>query len=549
MKIALGQINPVIGDFAANRRSILSAAAEAAARGARMIVFPELALCGYPPMDLLEHHSFLESNLESLRLVQHELPRDIAAVVGYVAQNRNSVGKPIHNAAAVLLNGQCIATQAKTLLPTYDVFDEARYFEPADSRTVFTLDGHTFGIAICEDLWWETEPVPGTRYPVDPVRDLLDQGARTILCPSASPFVKGKIYTRQHLIARVGAAGASVVYCNMTGANDNLIFDGRSMVSDETGTIRYIAEGFKACVPVMEIDPPPENLPPEVTEDPDEVTCRALVTGIRDYLRKTGFRTAHIGLSGGIDSAIVAVLAAWALGPENLTCFLLPSRYSSDHSILDAARLASNLGCTYHTIPIEPSVAAMEDSLSELFSGTTPDTTEENIQARVRGNILMAFSNKFHSLLLTTGNKSELAVGYCTLYGDMCGSLSVIGDLLKTEVYQLCNWINRDQEIIPANILTKPPSAELRPDQTDQDSLPEYHELDAILSRYLMQNRSARSIISEGFDAETVHRIVQLTARAEYKRRQAPPVLKISEKAFGTGRRIPIARALFETDG
>ena len=550
MKIAVGQINPVIGDFSANRQSICTAAVQALNEGARIIVFPELSLCGYPPMDLLEHQQFIEANTESLRQLQHELPHEIAVVVGLVERAHSQSGKAIVNSAVVLLNGAIIHSQQKTLLPTYDVFDEARYFEPAHQRTTFILDETIIGIAICEDMWWETEPAPGTRYPIDPVRDLLDQGARVILCPSASPFVSEKIFTRLHVLKRAGASGAAVVYCNMVGANDNLIFDGRSLITDRHGTLLYSAPAFTETVGMAEIsltDSQTASIPEIMLhEDRYEMVYHALVLGIRDYMRKTGFSRAHIGLSGGIDSALVAVLASAALNPENITCILLPSKYSSEHSLTDARQLASNLGTNEHTIPIHDSVASLERAMSTVFSGTSIDTTEENIQARVRGNVLMAYSNKFHSLLLTTGNKSELAVGYCTLYGDMCGSLSVIGDLLKTEVYELCRWINRKEEIIPASILSKPPSAELRPNQTDQDSLPEYDQLDAILTRYIMHNRSAASIIEEGFPEAAVLHIVKLTARSEYKRRQAPPVLKVSSKAFGTGRRIPIARALFE---
>ncbi|MFW5800687.1 MAG: NAD+ synthase [Spirochaeta sp.] len=550
MKIAIGQINPTIGNFTRNRQLIMEAVSTAAQENARMIIFPELSLCGYPPMDLLEHESFVDANEESLRILQHEIPHGIAVVVGYVQRSHHRTGKAVHNSCSVLLDGNCIFTQAKTLLPTYDVFDEARYFEPAHQRSVFSLDGETFGIAICEDLWWETEPIPGTRYPMDPVRDLLDLGARTILCPSASPFVRGKIFTRRKLLQRIGNAGASVVYSNMVGANDNLIFDGRSMVTNRSGKLMYIAPSFSTSVPVIQLSAhehePQQSI--ELTENPYEAIYNALVLGIHDYMSKTGFVKAHLGLSGGIDSALVAVLATAAVGKDNLSCFLLPSRYSSDHSITDAEQLAKNLGVAYHTLPIDPAVRVMENTLEELFAGREPDTTEENIQARIRGNLLMAYSNKCNSLLLTTGNKSELAVGYCTLYGDMCGSLAVIGDMLKTEVVELCRWINRSREIIPENILTKPPSAELRANQTDQDSLPEYHILDGILSRYLIENQSAANIIADGFDSDTVKKIIRLTARSEYKRRQAPPVLKISTKAFGTGRRIPIARALFEAE-
>ena len=551
MKIAIGQINPVIGDFPGNRQKIISASQQALQDGARIIVFPEMAVCGYPPMDLLTMPRFIEENALSLRHLQHELPHGIAVVVGFVQQAQKKSGKPIHNAAAVLENGQCIHTQAKRLLPTYDVFDEARYFEPGENSTVFSIDDEYFGIAICEDLWWEHEPESGVRYPQNPVQDLLDQGARTILCPSASPFAAGKIYTRQNLLRKIGESGAAVVYCNMVGANDNLIFDGRSMLSNRQGRILHISPGFESSVQSCLLDNSANADQSTATyqENKSEAIYNALTLGIRDYMKKTGFKRAHLGLSGGIDSALTAVLAVQALGPENVHCFFLPSPHSREESGRDAETLARNLGTEYDLLPIEEGMKQMNRSMSALFAGKPEDTTEENIQARLRGLMLMAYSNKFASLLLTTGNKSELAVGYCTLYGDMCGGLAVIGDVLQTEVYELCRWINRDTEIIPDGILTRPPSAELRPDQRDQDSLPEYEILDGILSHHVLENMDAPAIIAAGYQKEDVQLVLNLIARAEYKRVQAPPVLKVSHKAFGTGRRIPIARTIFESAG
>ncbi|GAB6089410.1 NAD+ synthase [Spirochaeta dissipatitropha] len=549
MKVALGQINPKIGDFSGNRRLICSAAEKALKQGAELIVFPELCICGYPPMDLLHFDSFLAANEQSVSSLLQELPHGIAVLVGYAERGISSKHLPIvYNTAAVLLDGKILHRQAKTLLPTYDVFDEARYFTPAAERKSFELFGRRFGIAICEDLWLEDDPLLRTAYQSDPVRELVQQGVEIILCPSASPFAAGKIFSRKQLLQKIGRSGIAVIYSNCTGANDALIFDGRSMISDYSGRIITLAEAFNSCVTISELPESAEVLLPDIDlqEDRIETQYKAIVLGIRDYMAKSGFRKVHIGLSGGIDSALVAVLAAEAVGAENLTCLLLPSRYSSSHSLSDAEALARNLGCRHFTIGIHDTVDAMEAALKPLFQGMEADLTEENIQARTRGSLLMAFSNKFGSLLLNTGNKSELAVGYCTLYGDMNGSLSVIADLFKTEVYTMCRWINRDREIIPESIITKAPSAELRPDQKDQDSLPEYEELDTILEHYLIRNMHADDIIAAGHDTDTVHKVIGLTARSEYKRFQAAPVLKVSTRAFGSGRRIPIARSLSE---
>lgn len=591
MKIATAQINTTIGDFPGNSRLIVEAAATAAARGARLVVFPELALCGYPPMDLLDHAAFVEENIRALRDLQQTLPREIMVVVGYVDRSPDHRGRSLRNVAAVLHNGGVIFRQAKRLLPTYDVFDEARYFEPDHQSRVWEVDGVPAGIAICEDIWWETEPVPGARYPVDPVRDLVDAGARLVISPSASPFHRGKPAIRQTLLESIGRnSGVPVVYVNAVGGNDSLIFDGASMVTDRRGTVIHRSPGFVEDLAVVDVEtaaeaargaPPAESVPragittgaPETAAPspraalPDRQNCQdsqdhwqtiedALVLGVRDYLRKTGFTRVHFGLSGGIDSAVVAVIAARAVGPGNVTAFLLPSQYSSGGSITDSLQLAENLRISTETLEIEPVYRAFEGTLAPLFSGMAPDITEENLQARIRGTLLMAWSNKTGSLTLTTGNKSELAVGYCTLYGDMCGGLAVIGDLLKTEVYALARHINRQGEVIPEAIITKAPSAELRPDQRDDDSLPPYPVLDRILSEYLIGNRTFSRIVEGGgtgdapqepLDSETVSRVLALVGRSEYKRRQAPPVLKVSPRAFGTGRRMPVARRIYET--
>jgi NAD+ synthase (glutamine-hydrolysing) len=558
VKLSLGQINSTIGDFVGNSARIRDAAIRARSEGAELIVFPELSLCGYPPMDLLDYEAFVEENITALRRLQQTLPPDIAVVVGYVDRTQGSTGKSLQNVAAVILNGEVVFRQAKRLLPTYDVFDEARYFEPAQASRVWQFGGLKIGIAICEDIWWETEPVPGTRYPVDPVRDLLDAGAQIILAPSASPFHSGKLHTRSRLVSSIGRNNSvPVVYVNMVGGNDSLIFDGYSFATDRSGAIRHLSPGFSEHVAIVEsstltntstgVETPPAAplLPGE--EDRFAELERALILGLRDYLAKTGFSRVHLGLSGGIDSAVVAVIAARAVGPENVKVFLMPSQYSSSGSVTDSEQLARNLEVAYRTLPILPIYDAFSELLKEEFAGSEPGIAEENIQARARGNLLMAWSNKFGSLTLTTGNKSELAVGYCTLYGDMSGGLGVIGDLLKTEVYALARHFNRHEEVIPEEIITKPPSAELRPDQKDEDSLPAYSVLDGILHRYLILNQTYPQIVEAGFDPETVSHILHLVGRSEYKRRQAPPVLKVSPRAFGNGRRMPIARTIFES--
>jgi NAD+ synthase (glutamine-hydrolysing) len=599
MIVALAQMNNVIGDFEGNRERILALAREAcgeslpgstgiARSGAEarpdLIVFPELALCGYPPMDLLDQDSFVEDCLVSLRRLQRELPRDVAVAVGLVDRNKSGQGRPLLNSVSVIKNGELVFSQAKTLLPTYDVFDEARYFEPARERRVFELCGRRIGFAICEDIWWEEPPVPGLRYPVDPVKDLLDAGADLLVVPSASPFHSGKLELRIRLsrnAAREG--GVPVLYCNLLGANDSLVFDGRSFALDAKGEVFALA-GWEEELLVVEAPLPlgsserrsgvraaelgvdaavsasgssgsvegPASEPLEIVSDRWGDIERALVLGIRDYMAKCGFRSACVGLSGGIDSALVALLAARAVGSENLACISMPSRFSSEGSVSDSVELCGNLGLRLETLPIERPFGAFLDLLEPKFDGRPFDSAEENLQARIRGDLLMAWSNKFGSLLMTTGNKSELATGYCTLYGDMCGALAPIGDLLKTEVYALCRSINDRESAkggrppIPEAIISKPPSAELRPDQTDQDSLPPYALLDEVLELYIIQDLGLEDIVARGYDPALVQRIVTMVARAEYKRRQAAPVIKISPRAFGTGRRIPIARVVHE---
>jgi len=575
MLVALAQMNAVIGDFDGNSERILSFArrakntVKAGGGGGRadLVVFPELALCGYPPMDLLDQDSFVELCLAALRRLQRELPPEIAVAVSYVDRNRTGQGRPLVSAVAVILGGSIVFTQAKTLLPTYDVFDEARYFEPARERRVFEFGGRRIGFAICEDIWWEEPPAPGFRYPVDPVKDLFDAGADLLVVPSSSPFHAGKLELRLRLAenaAREG--GAPLLYCNSVGANDSLVFDGRSFAVDASGRLAALAgwEEELLLVDVGELsagkpEPPLSRSRAAAAADPARVAAerwdeieRALVLGIRDYMRKCGFSKACLGLSGGIDSALVAVLAARAIGPENLTCITMPSRYSSEGSVSDSEALCARLGIRLENLPIEAPHAAYLGLLEPHFAGQSEGLAEENLQARIRGCILMAWSNKFGQLLLTTGNKSELAAGYCTLYGDMCGALAPIGDLFKTEVYGLSRAINAaalaagEPPVIPVATIDKPPSAELKPNQTDQDSLPPYELLDAILELYIVKNLGAAEIVARGFEPDLVERIVALVARSEYKRRQAAPVIKVSPRAFGTGRRIPIARRIHE---
>ena len=541
MKVACGQINPTIGDFQGNCAKVISFAGQAQSAGCALAVFPEMCLCGYPPMDLLEYDSFVEENLKALRSLQAGAPHGIGIIVGYVDRNRLRPGKALLNVASLVSDGKILHTQAKTLLPTYDVFDEARWFESAAARTVVPFGGERLGIAICEDIWWEGETAPGLRYLVDPVAELLDAGATLIVSPSASPFYADKPAVRLDLLSRIGkTAGVPVIYVNTVGANDNIVFDGQSMMTSAEGTLVFMGKAFEEELAIVETRTRGPEVP--LPKDPLVQIESALALGIRDYVRKCGFTRVHLGLSGGIDSALVAVLAVEALGADRVAVFGLPSRYSSEGSIADARALADALGIPLKLLSIEEIFAAHLRTLAPVFEGMKPDITEENIQARIRGTLLMAYSNKFNSLLLTTGNKSELATGYCTLYGDMSGGLAVIGDLLKTQVYAVARSINTRGPLIPEAILTKPPSAELRPDQKDQDSLPPYETLDAILEKYLVKNMSLEEISAGGFESGLVRTVIGMVEKAEYKRRQAPPVLKVSPKAFGTGRRIPIAR-------
>ncbi|RPJ09659.1 MAG: NAD+ synthase [Spirochaetaceae bacterium] len=545
MKIAIAQMNSTIADFKGNAEKILTFTHAARKKNADLVVFPELALCGYPPMDLLDQDKYVDECLKHLRLLQHELPKDIGIILGYIDRNRETNGKSLVNTASLIYENTIQFSQNKTLLPTYDVFDEARYFQPASQRKIFSFKGIKLGIAICEDVWWEQERHEGERYPVDPVSELLNLGARLVIVPSASPFYSGKPMIRKNLCVDISSAsGVPVAYANMVGGNDSLIFDGQSMYISGSGESHAVGKAFEEDLLVVDTDKSASQALFQYSKY--EELMHALVLGIRDYCRKCGFSRVHLGLSGGIDSALVAVLATMAMGKENVTAFSLPSRYSSEHSKSDAAELAKRLGIKIVTVPIETAFSSALQALAPVFEKKAPDTTEENLQARIRGLYLMAYANKFGSVLLNTGNKSELATGYCTLYGDMCGSLAVIGDLFKTEVYALCKEINSRYGYIPESIITKPPSAELKPDQTDQDTLPPYEKLDDILREYIINNMSLEDLCAKGYEKALVHKVLLMIGKAEYKRRQAPPVLKVSEKAFGMGRRIPIARKFFE---
>ncbi len=558
MRIALAQINPTVGDIAYNTQLIRSAIERASEQSAELVVFPELAITGYPPKDLLLKPEVLR---QSERAINYLATRctSTTAVIGYPCLNEGSTGRSLLNAAAVCSEGRIFARHAKSLLPTYDVFDESRYFEPGDEAALTELNGKKLGISICEDLWNDRELVPRQLYHDNPIEKLASHGADIFVNCSASPFVVGKHDFRMQLFRNAARKHhLPLVYVNQVGGNDELIFDGNSCVIDASGNVIVQAKDFEEDLVVVDValEARSSKLEARISEPRDSIAAvyEALVLGLRDYCRKCGFKTAVLGLSGGIDSAVCACIAVAALGAENVTGISMPSRYSSDGSKSDAHLLAENLGMACHTVPIEPAHDAMEQMVQPLFEGHEPGLAEENIQARLRGVLLMAYSNKFGSLLVTTGNKSEMAVGYCTLYGDMNGGLAILADVPKMMVYELSRWINTPGSCplwdssgakppIPIDSITKPPSAELRPDQTDQDSLPPYELLDQIVERYVEREQSWRRIVDEtGADAEDVQRIVQLIDRNEYKRKQAAPVLKITGRAFGFGRRMPIAQ-------
>jgi NAD+ synthetase len=546
VKIALAQINPTVGDFAGNVEKIVVASRRAAALGARLAVFSELAICGYPPADFLEKPSFLarcRSAVEELAAATRELPTAVLAGVALPAEA--GTGKPAVNAAVLLDGGRVLLEQQKRLLPFYDVFDEQRYFAPSKPQQVIELDGVRLAISICEDAWNDKNFWPRRLYTIDPMEELMRQRPDVHINLSSSPFWHSKRAIRREMLAAIARRDRiPVLLCNQVGGNDSLIFDGSSLALDARGELIAQAASFEEDLVL--VDPfaaPGADAQESFADEGDTAAAyRALVLGTRDYVRKCGFRQALVGLSGGIDSALVAAIAKDALGAENVLGIGMPSPYSSAGSIDDSRQLAAKLGIRFEVIGISGLFGEFTRALEPLFAGRKPDTTEENIQSRIRGDLLMALSNKFSALVLTTGNKSEMAVGYCTLYGDMVGALAVIGDLVKTRVYAVCRWLNRDGEVIPAAILEKPPSAELRPDQKDTDSLPPYEILDPILEAYVERYETPERIAAEhGFPLGLVQQVVRLVERSEYKRQQAAPVLKVTSKSFGMGRRFPIA--------
>jgi NAD+ synthase (glutamine-hydrolysing) len=552
--IGLLQLNSTIGDFAANREKLVAGYKKACALGAEFILAPELFLCGYPPRDLLLRADFVDANLAALE----ETAKSVGAIplcVGFVDKNSERPGRALRNSAAVLQNGKIIWRTHKCLLPTYDVFDEDRYFEPAKKIEPFVFNGRKLGITVCEDIWNDEDFWPERLYRCDPIKELISQGAEMILNISASPWHDGKERTRLEMLRRVARdEKIPLAQVNLAGANDELIFDGHSVALNSRGEVVAMGKGFAEEIFVADFcrRRGDESQVEKKSETPYVVSYNfppreaqifsALSLGVRDYVRKCGFKSVILGLSGGIDSALTAVLAVDALGKENVLGVAMPARYSSEGSLTDAEALAKNLGIRYEVFPIEPVFQSVEKQLEKAFANFKPNEAEENVQSRLRGVTLMALSNKFGALVLTTGNKSEMAVGYCTLYGDMNGALAPIADVLKTDIYKIARWVNREKIIIPENSISKPPSAELRPGQKDQDSLPPYETLDAILDLYVVKNLGKEEITRRGFDAAVVNDVLNKINFSEYKRRQAAPALKISPRAFGMGRRIPIAQ-------
>jgi NAD+ synthetase len=573
MKIAIAQLNPTIGDIFGNSHLILEAAKKAEVEGANLLLTPELSLIGYPPRDLLLNPSFIAAAGAQLQQLAQALPPKLAVIAGTVVPNANAVqlgGKSLFNSAVLLQNGAVKKVFHKRLLPTYDVFDEDRYFEPGENSNYFSIGELKIGVTICEDLWNNEEFWGKRSYAGDPVSDLVKLGVDLVVNLSASPYSAGKRGVRsamlQHSVIR---CGIPIIYANQIGGNDDIIFDGSSFAVNRKGDLIEVLASFETDLAVLEYDRAKQDLVGSNQQNPAGIEAAplsfypavgnaeiwaALVLGVRDYVRKCGFSKVVLGLSGGIDSALVAAIATCAIGHENVLGVLMPSPYSSDHSVNDAVELARNLGIAIEQLPIGDLMKTYDRTLGDLFVNTTFGIAEENIQSRIRGNLLMAISNKFGHLLLSTGNKSEMSVGYCTLYGDMNGGLAVISDVPKTRVYSLCRWLNSEfeqgkddalwgkKEIIPVNIINKAPSAELKPGQVDQDSLPAYDVLDDILQRFIEHHESAQQIIAAGHEEAVVKRVVKLVTQAEFKRRQAAPGLKISDRAFGTGWRMPIAK-------
>ncbi len=550
MNIAIAQLNPTIGDLTGNAQQILAVANQAIEQGARLLLTPELSLCGYPPRDLLMRPDVVAAMASALAELAQQLPPKLITLVGTVTTNEKALyegGKPLFNSIALLEGGAVQHYFHKQLLPTYDVFDEDRYFEPGRRAQHITIDGTRIGITICEDLWNDEEFWGKRTYATNPIADLTTAGVDLTINLSASPFTVGKPQIREAMLRHSARRyGHPIIYVNQVGGNDDLIFDGSSFAVNRRGEVVCRAAAFQPDLVILDADLKIGELTGTLATP---IACQeaeiwsALVLGVQDYARKCGFCKAVLGLSGGVDSALVAAIAAAALGANNVLGVLMPSPYSSEHSVTDALALAKNLGIQTQTLAIADLMQSYDRTLSHLFAGTTPDITEENLQSRIRGNLLMAIANKFGHLLLSTGNKSEMAVGYCTLYGDMNGGLAVIADVPKTWVYRVCAWLNTQHNaMIPEHILTKPPSAELKPGQVDQDFLPSYEVLDDILDRLIHQHQSVEQVIVAGHEPAIVEKVVSLVNRAEFKRKQAPPGLKITDRAFGTGWRMPIAK-------
>jgi NAD+ synthase (glutamine-hydrolysing) len=539
MKIALLQLNPTVGDLQGNADLIADGVRSAKAD---LSVTSEMALLGYPPRDLLLNADFVKHSWEVLKSLATELEELPPVLVGLVEPNPSAVGRPLFNSAALLSSGRVERTFHKTLLPTYDVFDEDRYFEPAREPQILEISGKVFGISICEDIWNDRDFWKRRRYHFDPIEHLVRGGAQCVLNLSASPFTCGKQLQREEMLSGMARRHrVPILYVNQVGGDDDLVFDGRSSAFDAEGMLIARGKGFEEDLVTIDLDSMQGHIAQDNFSMEPEI-WKALTLGTRDYVHKCGFKSVLLGLSGGIDSALTAAIAADALGPENVLGVLMPSPYSSSGSIEDSLTLVKNLGIKSLTLPIDQLMKSFDESLKSAFQGLERDVTEENIQARIRGNLLMALSNKYGSVLLTTGNKSELAVGYCTIYGDMSGGLAVISDVPKTIVYKLAAWKNSlGREVIPQATLTKPPSAELRPGQTDQESLPPYDVLDEILQRHIEGRQSSEEISGAGFDSATVNRVLSLVKGAEFKRKQAAPGIKVTDRAFGSGWRMPIA--------
>jgi len=559
MRVALAQINPTVGDIDGNRRLIRESIQKAGESGSELVVFPELAVIGYPPKDLLLKPAVIRACQEAVEELAQDC-RGIAAIICHPCPSDNHAGRMLYNAATLCYDGRAQHRRVKSLLPTYDVFDEHRYFEPGPDVQLTPLNEMQLGISICEDLWNDRDVVDRQLYHDNPINELARHGADLFINCSASPYTLGKHALRMRLMCEAAKRhGLPVLYCNQVGGNDELVFDGCSCAVGADGELIAQAKDFQEDLLVLDVPvvgrqgAKPQAARVETLSVGIASAYHALVLGLRDYCGKCGFKSVVLGLSGGIDSAVCCAVAVAALGKDNVRGVTMPSRFSSDGSVSDAELLANNLGIQFDAVAIEPAHQAFESMLGSIFEGTDSGVAEENIQARARGVLLMAISNKFGSMLVTTGNKSELAVGYCTLYGDMAGGLAVLSDVPKTMVYDLANWINDDpaspllkefgRPVIPRDTITKPPSAELREDQTDQDSLPPYEILDEIIERFVEQEQSAQRIVKEtGFDSETVLKMIRLIDLNEYKRKQAAPGLKITGRAFGFGRRMPIAQ-------